>query len=117
MNIDPRESDTRPLAVESLKPGAGALVSVIRDEEDLLLAGKTRPLWPALAATAALMLALEMMLLAFWRGSRIASPSIPSPPDSTDGRSLRPDGAAIIQPRATPWDTADQNKSRPVGAK
>ena len=64
VNIDPRESDTRPLAVENLKPGAGALVSVIRDEEDLLLAGKTRPLWPALAATAALMLALEMLLLA-----------------------------------------------------
>ena len=67
VNVDPRESDTRLLAVESLKPGPGALVSVVRDEEDLLLAGKTRPLWPALAATAALMLALEMILLSFWR--------------------------------------------------
>jgi hypothetical protein len=70
VNIDPRESDTRPLAVESLKPGTGALVSVVRDEEDLLLAGKTRPLWPQLAATAAVMLALEMLLLSFWRISR-----------------------------------------------
>ncbi|HEU0011847.1 MAG TPA: hypothetical protein VFT34_18680, partial [Verrucomicrobiae bacterium] len=65
------------VAVENLKPGAGALVSVIRDEEELLLAGKTRPLWPALAATAALMLALEMMLLAFWRGSRRESAKPP----------------------------------------
>lgn len=67
VNIDPRESDTRPLAVENLKPGTGALVSVVRDEEDLLLAGKTRPLWPQLAATAAIFLALEMLLLSFWR--------------------------------------------------
>jgi hypothetical protein len=70
VNIDPRESDTRPLAVENLKPGTGALVSVVRDEEDLLLAGKTRPLWPQLAATAAVFLALEMLLLSFWRNSR-----------------------------------------------
>ncbi len=70
VNIDARESDTRPLPVESLKPGAGALVSVVRDEEDLLLAGKTRPLWPALAATAAVMLALEMLLLSLWRRGR-----------------------------------------------
>src|SRR5439155_8796730 len=69
VNIDPRESDTRPLAVESLKPGTGALVSVVRDEEELLLAGRTRPLWPHLAASAALMLALEMLLLSFWRRS------------------------------------------------
>ena len=117
VNIDPRESDTRPLAVENFKPGTGALVSVIRDEEDLLLAGKTRPLWPALAATAALMLALEMLLLAFWRRSRFATPSIPSPHAGADIHSPRPEGAKIMQPRATPWVSADQNKSRPVGAK
>jgi hypothetical protein len=70
VNIDPRESDTRPIAVENIKPGAGAVVSVVRDENELLLAGRTRPLWPHLAATAALMLALEMVVLAFWRSSR-----------------------------------------------
>jgi hypothetical protein len=91
VNIDPRESDTRLLALESLKPGTGALVSVVRDEEDLLLAGKTRPLWPALAAAAALFLALEMLLLSFWRSSRrreaqtpfIAERTIPSLPRPT----------------------------------
>jgi len=85
VNIDPRESDTRLLAVESLKPGPGALVSVVRDEEDLLLAGKTRPLWPALAATAALMLALEMILLSFWRsgGSQGKEGQAPLRPVST----------------------------------
>jgi len=77
VNIDPRESDTRPLAVESLKSGSGALVSVVHDEEDLLLAGKTRPLWPTLAAIAALFLALEMLLLAFWRNRRQAMTPTP----------------------------------------
>lgn len=67
VNIDPRESDTRPIALESLKSGEGAAVTVVRDEEDLLLAGKTRPLWPELAGAAALFLALEMLLLALWR--------------------------------------------------
>jgi hypothetical protein len=117
VNVDPRESDTRPLAVESLKPGAGALVSVIRDEEDLLLAGKTRPLWPALAAAAALMLALEMLLLAFWRRSSLTQSSVPTPRAGTGAQPLRPEGAERIQPRATPWASDDQNKSRPVGAK
>jgi hypothetical protein len=67
VNIDPRESDTRPIPLESLKSGQGAAVTVVRDEEDLLLAGKTRPLWPELAGAAALFLALEMVLLVLWR--------------------------------------------------
>ena len=78
VNIDGRESDTRPIAVESLRPGADARVSVVRDEEELLLAGRTRPLWPHLAAAAALMLAFEMLLLSFWRGSRPGQ--TPTPP-------------------------------------
>ena|GEM_PF-995237 len=117
VNIDPRECDTRPLAVENLKPGTGALVSVIRDEEDLLLAGKTRPLWPALAVTAALMLALEMLLLAFWRRSRSAHGPMPPSPGGTEGRSLRPEVAHTIQPRATPWEKDAKGGPRPVGAK
>jgi hypothetical protein len=103
--------------VENLKPGAGALVSVIRDEEDLLLAGKTRPLWPALAATAALMLAMEMLLLAFWRRARIVHAPVPPSQGSTDARSPRPDGASIIHPRATPRENDPQNRPRPVEAK
>src|SRR5205814_4723705 len=67
VNIDPRESDPRPIALESLKSGQGAVVTVLRDEDELLLAGKTRPLWPELACAAALFLALEMLLLALWR--------------------------------------------------
>jgi len=67
VNVDPRESDTRPIPLESLKSGQGTAVSIVRDEADLLLAGKTRPLWPELAASAALFLGLEMLLLALWR--------------------------------------------------
>jgi hypothetical protein len=67
VNVDPRESDTRPIALENLKSGAGTAVTMVRDEEELLLAGSNRPLWPQLAAAAAALLALEMVLLALWR--------------------------------------------------
>jgi hypothetical protein len=67
VNIDPRESDTRPIPLEQLKAATGAAVTVVRGEEDLLLAGKARPLWPQLAAAAAALLALEMILLAVRR--------------------------------------------------
>ncbi len=67
VNIDPAESDTRPLAVETLKSGSDSLVSVVRQDEELMLAGRTRPLWPELAGAAAVFLALEMLLLAVWR--------------------------------------------------
>jgi hypothetical protein len=90
VNIDPRESDTRPIPLESLKSGQGAVVTVVRDEEDLLLAGKTRPLWPELAGAAALFLALEMLLLALWRrpvnvigGSRSDESQMPAQPDQS----------------------------------
>ena len=90
-----RESDTRPLAVESLKPGTGALVSVVRDEEELLLAGRTRPLWPHLAAAAALMLALEMLLLSFWRSSRRFDPQTPQRPQSARETATSPTSPAF----------------------
>jgi hypothetical protein len=67
INVDSRESDTRPFPLEMLKAAAGTAVTVVRDEEDLLLAGKAKPLWPQLAAAAAALLALEMVLLAIWR--------------------------------------------------
>lgn len=73
VNVDPRESDTRPIALEHLKPGAGATVAVASDEGELLVSGKTRPLWPLLAGTAAALLALEMALLAVWRRKTVSA--------------------------------------------
>jgi hypothetical protein len=67
VNVDPRESDTRPIPLEQLKSGKNAAVTVVKNEEELLLTEKVRPLWPAFAASAAVLLALEMLLLAFWR--------------------------------------------------
>ena len=75
VNVDPRESDTRPIALENLKSGPGSAVTVARDEDDLLKAGKTRQLWPLLAAAAAVFLALEMLLLTLWRRPRKLAPS------------------------------------------
>jgi len=69
VNVDPRESDTRPFPFEKLKAAAGSAVTVVRDEEDLTLAGKAKPLWPQLAVAAAALLAVEMALLAVWRRS------------------------------------------------
>jgi hypothetical protein len=66
VNIDPEESDLRPIAVGKIKLGASA-VSVLRGEENLESTVKTRELWPTLALAAALFLAMEMLLLAFWR--------------------------------------------------
>ncbi len=69
VNVDTRESDTRPLPLEDLKAGPGAAISIARGEEDLVLAGKARPLWPQLALAVMALLALEMVLLAAWRRS------------------------------------------------
>jgi hypothetical protein len=69
VNIDPRESDTRVISPETLVAGAGN-VSVVRDENPVANDVRTRPLWPELAAGAALLIALEMLLLAFWRAPR-----------------------------------------------
>ncbi len=67
VNVDPRESDTRPIPLEKIRVAAGAAVTVVRDEEELQLADKAKPLWPQLAAAAAALLALEMILLTIWR--------------------------------------------------
>jgi hypothetical protein len=85
VNVDARESDTRPIALESLKSGPGTAVTVARDEDDLLLAGKTRQLWPMLAGVAAAMLGVEMLMLSVWRSPRkkaaaaLLQSTIPSP--------------------------------------
>jgi hypothetical protein len=70
VNVDPRESDTRPLAIESLKPGANATVTVQRGGDAAAVGDKPRELWPQLAGAAAGLLALEMALLALWRGAK-----------------------------------------------
>lgn len=77
VNVDARESDTRPIALESLKRGQGSAVTVARDEDDLLLTGKTRQLWPWLAGAAAALLGLEMALLALWRRPLRPQPASP----------------------------------------
>jgi len=70
VNVDPRESDTRPLAVESLKPGEKSAVTVLRGEEEVATGEKARDLWPRFAAAAAILLAAEMLLLALWRSAK-----------------------------------------------
>lgn len=67
VNVDPRESDTRPLPLSNLKPGAGSSVAVMQGGSELTADVHTRPLWPALAATAAALFALEMLVLAAWQ--------------------------------------------------
>lgn len=73
VNVDPKETDTRPLRlqdlVESKRTGA-ATVSVLGDEGRLTTAGVSLPLWPYLAAVAAACLALETLVLAVWKRRR-----------------------------------------------
>lgn len=74
VNVDPRESDTRPLAVENLKSGENSAVTVLHGETDLSLAGKTRELWPQVALAAAILFGLEMLVLALWRSPKVIAP-------------------------------------------
>jgi hypothetical protein len=67
VNVDPRESDPRPVPLEQIKAGTGASVAVVNNEEDLMLAGKDRALWPRLAAATLLLLGAETALLVWWR--------------------------------------------------
>jgi hypothetical protein len=67
LNVDPRESDTRPMALADLKTGEGSTISIARVEDDLLLTSQNRQLWPEFAAAAVAFFALEMLLLALWR--------------------------------------------------
>jgi len=77
VNVDARESDTRPIALESLKSGENSAVTVLRGEEDLTLTNQNRQLWPQLAGAAAVLLGLEMLLLALWRSSKTAAGAKP----------------------------------------
>jgi hypothetical protein len=70
VNVDPRESDTRPMAVENLKPGEKSDVTVLHGEEEVATGEKVRDYWPHLAAAAVILLAAEMLLLALWRGAK-----------------------------------------------
>lgn len=72
VNVDARESDTRPLAIENLKPGANSAVTVQHGEEEVVAGEKARDLWPQLALAAATLLAAEMALLALWRTAKTA---------------------------------------------
>lgn len=75
VNVDPRESDTRPLAIADLTPGTGTSVTLASPGEKPFEASGRQPFWPTLAALAALFLAAEMVLLASWR--RTNTPSTP----------------------------------------
>lgn len=79
INIDPRESDTRPAALEQIRPGAGASVAMVRDDGELSLAGDSRPLWPQCAAAALLFFYGEMLLLALWRQRRALKSTTEAP--------------------------------------
>jgi hypothetical protein len=106
VNIDSRESDTRPIALENLPRGTGTAVAVMHDNEDWLLTDKSRPLWPQLAAAAAALLALEMLLLAVWRRTET--------PHATERSPRQQD--RIVPSSPTP-KTPPENQPRPVEAK
>jgi hypothetical protein len=78
VNVDPRESDTRPIALADLKPGTGSSVVVASPDAELSEAAQRENFWPALAALALLCLAAEMALLAIWR--RQSTPASPQQP-------------------------------------
>jgi hypothetical protein len=105
VNVDSRESDTRPIPMEKIKSGAGSAVTVVRDEEDLLLAGKARPLWPQLAAATTALLALEMLLLGFWR----AAPKTTRHPSQT----VRPSSRQEQGPRASYSTKREREETKP----
>jgi hypothetical protein len=67
VNVDARESDTRSLPLERIKPGTGSAVAEVRSEEDLMLGEKRRPLWPKCAGAVVALGGLEMLLLGLWR--------------------------------------------------
>ena len=71
VNVDPRESDPRPIAAATLRSDAGGDGSVveIKGQGDLapVLDVHGRPLWPWLVAAAMGALGVEMTLLSVWR--------------------------------------------------
>jgi hypothetical protein len=54
-------------------------VTVLKGENDLSLAGKTRELWPQLAMAAAILFGLEMLMLALWRSPKVLPPMAVEP--------------------------------------
>jgi hypothetical protein len=72
VNLDSRESDTRPIAPGQLKAGAGGMTTVLSGDADLELESRTRPLWPQLAVALVIFLAMEMILSGLWRRRPVA---------------------------------------------
>jgi len=74
VNVDPRESDTRPMALENLKPGPNAAVTVQHGEEgEVSNTQKTSDFWPQIAMGVLILIAGEMLFLALWRSPATAS--------------------------------------------
>jgi len=87
VNVDSRESDTRPIAQSELVAGhdQGARnVAFVGPDQLQRATEETRPLWPWFAAAAAALLGTEMLLLALWRQRRVAAAIVPNagPPAS-----------------------------------
>jgi hypothetical protein len=78
VNVDPRESDTRPMALENLKPGPNSAVTIQHNEEEVSTGQKARDLWPQLAAVVLILLSIEMLMLALWRSPKAAPAVKPS---------------------------------------
>ncbi len=75
VNVDARETDTRRIDPRELVArGDSTHVAVIDREGGLVHAGAPAELWPHMAALAAAALAVEMLLLAFWRRTRDRTP-------------------------------------------
>ncbi len=73
VNLDARETDTRPIAAEDLvDPDADTPVFVHDDERRLALAGRPQALWPWLVLIAAAALAGECLIAILWRRGRPA---------------------------------------------
>lgn len=68
VNVDPRESDTRPLALENLKPGANAPLTI--QSGGTAAPPGARDCWPQLALAVVILLGLEMLFLALWRNHK-----------------------------------------------
>ncbi|MDX1563873.1 MAG: hypothetical protein R3236_00640, partial [Phycisphaeraceae bacterium] len=70
VNLHASETDTRRMAleaeVEQLDAAKGS-VSVLDDAGQIIHSDRGVPLWPYLAAAAAILIALEMLLLGLWR--------------------------------------------------
>jgi hypothetical protein len=71
VNVDPKETDTRPLALADLvkaeSASGGGSVSVLDDEGQLMSAGRPTDLWHHMVAIAGVCLFAEMLMLALWR--------------------------------------------------